>query len=233
MRLRSYSEHSEWTIENAYLKRNVLYYGCCPEPYPDVTAEFTLKRKPLFYVLNLLLPMIFIGVLTLLAFFLPAESGERISFAVTLMLALTVFMLIVADMIPANSEIVPMLGIFFTCVMIEMVLMVFAMCYTLNLHFKEPNAENRIGKWTRAIVYNRLAIYLGVRKRDEEFANANGWSTARKYANGNGPYEEDGFEDVAANKNVVRFTGLNHNDKSDFEKESTSTKLMKKSRQSS
>eukprot|EP00111_Clytia_hemisphaerica_P019011 TCONS_00056209-protein len=229
--LGSYSEHSEWTIKDAYLKRNVLRYGCCPEPYPDVTVELKLKRKPLFYVLNLLLPMIFIGVLTLLAFFLPAESGERISFAVTLMLALTVFMLIVAEMIPASSESVPMLGIFFTCVMIEMVLMVFAMCYTLNLHFKEPNSENRIGKWTRAIVYNRLAIYLGVRKREKKFANVNGHVKANGHVNGNAGYVKDEVEDVALKENnTVRFKESNHNhDEPDSELESTAARLMKKS----
>jgi len=74
--LASYSEHSEWSVDDAYLQRNVLYYGCCPEPYPDITVELVLKRKPLFYILNLLLPMIFIGLLTLLSFFLPAESGK-------------------------------------------------------------------------------------------------------------------------------------------------------------
>ena len=72
-----YTEHSEWKVEDAYLQRNVIYYGCCPEPYPDVTVQLVLKRKPLFYVLNLLLPMIFIGILTLLAFFLPADSGKN------------------------------------------------------------------------------------------------------------------------------------------------------------
>ena len=81
------------------------------------------------------------------------------------MLALTVFMLIVAEMIPASSETIPMLGIFFTCVMIQMVLMVFAMCYSLNLHFKDPTPDNQIGKWTRMIVYNCLAYRLGLRRK--------------------------------------------------------------------
>ena len=82
------------------------------------------------------------------------------------MLALTVFMLIVAEMIPASSETVPMLVIFFTGVMVEMVLMVFAMSYTLNLHLKEPTEYNRIGKWTRKIVYDRLAVVFCIRNRD-------------------------------------------------------------------
>ena len=153
------------------------------------------------------------------------------------MLALTVFMLIVADMIPASSESVPMLGIFFTFVMIEMVLMLSAMCYTLNLHFKEPNAENRIGKWTRAIVYNRLAIHLGIRKREKKFKNTKGHIKPDRYANGkanghandNAAFVKYEVEDVTLKENSVRFKESNHNDEPKFERESTAARLMKKS----
>ena len=145
------------------------------------------------------------------------------------MLALTVFMLIVADMIPASSESIAMLGIFFTFVMIEMVLMVFAMCYTLNLHFREPNAENRIGKWTRAIIYNRLAIHLGIRKREKKFKNIKGHIKPDRYANGNAAFVKDEVEDAALKENSVRFKESNHNDESHFKRESTAARLMKKS----
>ena len=43
-------------------------------------------------------------------FFLPAASGERISLAVTLLLAMTVFMLVIMENIPETSETVPSLG---------------------------------------------------------------------------------------------------------------------------
>ena len=130
--------------------------------------------------------------------------GERISFAVTLMLSLTVFMLIVADMIPASSETIPMLGLFFTCVMIEMVLMVFAMCYSLNLHFKDPSPDNRIGKWTRLIVYDCLALRLGLRKKSGQpiphHVHVNG-KTNNGYANGHAGHDISDLEDIARNGN--------------------------------
>uniref|UniRef100_A0A7M5X2P2 Uncharacterized protein n=1 Tax=Clytia hemisphaerica TaxID=252671 RepID=A0A7M5X2P2_9CNID len=163
----AYTNHSEWALGSAKHVRNVQYYGCCPEPYPDVTVEVVLKRRPLFYVLNLLLPMVLIGFLTLLAFFLPAESGERVSFAVTLLLAMTVFMLIVADMVPASSETIPLLGIFFTCVMIMMVMMVSSMCYILKLYLKTPAEGETIPNWMRRYVYDFLAVKLGYRKRED------------------------------------------------------------------
>eukprot|EP00111_Clytia_hemisphaerica_P016044 TCONS_00047480-protein len=166
----AYTIHSEWHLKSAEHIRNVAYYGCCVEPYPDVTVKIVLERRPLFYVLNLLLPMILIGVLTLLAFYLPAQSGERVSFAVTLLLAMTVFMLIVADMVPASSETIPLLGIFFTAVMVEMVLMVFSMCYVLKLHLIQPDDGEEIGPFMRRFVYDFLSYKFGTRKRRTDFA---------------------------------------------------------------
>jgi len=65
-------------ISEGVLKRNVVKYSCCPEPFPDVTVTLTLKRRSLFYLLNLIFPMVVISMLTMLSFYLPAESGKNI-----------------------------------------------------------------------------------------------------------------------------------------------------------
>lgn len=60
-------------------KRNEMYYECCKEPYPDVTYTITMRRRTLYYGLNLLIPCVLISGLALLVFLLPADSGEKIS----------------------------------------------------------------------------------------------------------------------------------------------------------
>lgn len=64
-------------------KRNELYYDCCKEPYPDVTFTVTMRRRTLYYGLNLLIPCVLISGLALLVFLLPADSGEKISLGET------------------------------------------------------------------------------------------------------------------------------------------------------
>ncbi|KAL0166696.1 hypothetical protein M9458_038540, partial [Cirrhinus mrigala] len=59
--------------------RNELYYDCCKEPYPDVTFVVTIRRRTLYYALNLLIPCVLLSSMTLLIFLLPADSGEKIS----------------------------------------------------------------------------------------------------------------------------------------------------------
>lgn len=74
--------------------------------------------------------------------------GERISLAITLLLAMTVFMLVVADIIPATSDVVPLVGIFFNAVMVEMVIMIVVLCYIMRLYHKDAD-DPPMSLWTR------------------------------------------------------------------------------------
>jgi len=144
--------------------RNEIIYFCCPEPYPDVTFTLILKRRSLFYLINLIFPMIVIGMLTMLSFLLPAESGERISLAITLLLAMTVFMLVVAEIIPPTSEAIPLVAAFFSAAMVEMVLMIIVLCYVMKIYHKAPN-DPPMPLWMRRLVLEWLSFKLGIRKR--------------------------------------------------------------------
>ena len=47
----------------------------------DITFYITIRRKTLFYTVNLILPTVLISFLCVLVFYLPAEAGEKVSFA--------------------------------------------------------------------------------------------------------------------------------------------------------
>ena len=102
---------------------------------------------------------------------------------------MTVFMLIVADLVPASSETIPLLGIFFTAVMVEMVLMVFTMCYVLKLHLKEPDDGKEISPFMRRFVYDFLAIKFQIRKGkrppQRKYSSVNYKMTTKPEQNGN------------------------------------------------
>lgn len=59
--------------------RNEVFYDCCKEPYPAVTFVVAMRRRTLYYALNLLIPCVLLSSMTLLIFVLPADSGEKIS----------------------------------------------------------------------------------------------------------------------------------------------------------
>lgn len=59
--------------------RHEKYYTCCKEPYLDITFNITMRRKTLFYTVNLIIPCMGISFLTVLVFYLPSDSGEKVT----------------------------------------------------------------------------------------------------------------------------------------------------------
>ena len=49
------------------------------EPYPDIIFTLKLRRKTLFYTVNLIIPCVGISFLSVLVFYLPSDSGEKVS----------------------------------------------------------------------------------------------------------------------------------------------------------
>ena len=60
--------------------------------------------------------MIALSFLFLLVFFIPAQSGERMGFGVSILLSLTVYMLVVSEKVPENSNTRSMLGTLFCAI---------------------------------------------------------------------------------------------------------------------
>ena len=69
----------EWDIMAVPAHRRVRHYSCCVEPYPDITFNITLRRKTLFYTVNLIIPCVGISGLSVLVFYLPSDSKEKVS----------------------------------------------------------------------------------------------------------------------------------------------------------
>ena len=97
----------EWEFTAFPAYRRVEYY---PDPYPSVIFTVTLKRKPMYYLFNIALPCVFITFCGMLVFLLPPDSGEKVSMSVTLLLASTVFLLLVSEIMPPQSDVIPLIG---------------------------------------------------------------------------------------------------------------------------
>jgi len=71
-----------------------------------------LTRRSTFYLMNIILPCTLLSVLMLLVFCVPPDAGEKISVGISVLLAFTVFLLMLADSVPRTSLDVPILGQF-------------------------------------------------------------------------------------------------------------------------
>lgn len=170
--LRDYYQSVEWDIMSVPAKRNVKTYPCCPEPYPDITFNITLRRKTLFYTVNLIVPCVGISFLTVLTFYLPSDSGEKISLCVSILLSLTVFFLLLAELIPPTSLVVPLIGKYLLFTMILVTLSILVTVIVLNVHFRSPSTHT-MPTWVKQIFLKALPKLLLMRQPKEQIRIGN------------------------------------------------------------
>ena len=108
--LSNFVSNGEWELVGVKSVRNIIVYTCCPEPFVDVTFMLHIRRRTLYYTYNVLIPCIMLSVLTLLGFWMRPDSGEKVTLGLTVLLAFSVFMLLIAENMPATSNFVPLIG---------------------------------------------------------------------------------------------------------------------------
>ena len=106
----NYVTNGEWSMVGTELSRNAVVYPIGPAVYPDVTVHVLIRRRILYYMLNIILPCVWLNILSLLAFCLPPDAGEKVTLGITVLLSYSVFMLLVAENMPPTSEFVPLIG---------------------------------------------------------------------------------------------------------------------------
>ncbi len=107
----NYRENGVWEISGSSVDRSALYYDFNPGvPYPRLTFRILLSRKFSYYGLNLLLPNLLLLLISLGLFWVPTDSGEKISLGITTMLAFSVYQLLISESIPENSDYTPILS---------------------------------------------------------------------------------------------------------------------------
>ena len=84
-----------------------------PTDWQSIITTLTFKRKSAYYVINILVPCHSIGALMMLVFVIPLESGEKVSFGITVLLAFSVFQVVIAGNMPKTSDSTAILGKFF------------------------------------------------------------------------------------------------------------------------
>ncbi|KAF4071579.1 hypothetical protein AMELA_G00275020 [Ameiurus melas] len=153
--LSDFVENVEWECHGMPAVRNVIMYGCCSDPYPDITYTVLLKRRSSFYIYNLLLPCFLISFLAPLGFYLPADSGEKVSLGVTVLLALTVFQMMVAESMPP-SESVPLIGKYYIATMTMITASTSLTIFIMNIHFCGAEAKP-VPNWAKVLIIDYMA----------------------------------------------------------------------------
>ncbi|XP_006884124.1 PREDICTED: 5-hydroxytryptamine receptor 3C-like [Elephantulus edwardii] len=101
--------------------------------YDQIVFYVAIRRRPILYVINLLVPSSFLVAIDALSFFLPAESENRAPFKITLLLGYNVFLLMMNDLLPASGT--PLISVYFAlCLSLMVVSLLETIFITYLLH---------------------------------------------------------------------------------------------------
>ncbi|KAG1940671.1 5-hydroxytryptamine receptor 3A-like [Pimephales promelas] len=132
--------------------------------YAEMKFTVVIRRRPLFYTVNLLLPSVFLMVMDIVGFYLPPDSGERVSFKITLLLGYSVFLIIVSDTLPATAIGTPLIGVYFVVCMALLVISLTESVLIVRLVHKQ-DLQSRVPQWVKHLVLEKATVLLCIRNR--------------------------------------------------------------------
>ncbi|KAJ8318064.1 hypothetical protein KUTeg_003155 [Tegillarca granosa] len=124
------SPNNQWEIFGYGPKTELLGH------VSSATFYLILRRKSTFIIINLLLPIAFLSLINISVFLLPAASGERMSFAITVLLSLAVYVTIVSEKMP-SSDPVPIFSFYLLSKLVCSCVIVTAVTVGLQIFHKE------------------------------------------------------------------------------------------------
>jgi len=162
MDLSEYYLNVEWDILSVPAERHIKYYPCCPEPYPDIYFNMVIRRKPLFYIVNLIIPCVGIFYLSILVFYLPAQSKQKTALVIAILVSQTLYFTLIIEVIPATSLTLPLLGRYLLFSMVWIAIAVLLTTMVINLHYRQPSTH-KMPKWVRRMFIQKLPRLLFMR----------------------------------------------------------------------
>ncbi len=101
----NYQVNGLWNVyKSAVFKKVSLFDN---NLYESIVYRFHLERKSKYFLFNFLAPCVVLSMVALLMFYVPPESGEKISLGVTVLLSFSVFQFVILERMPETSDYVP------------------------------------------------------------------------------------------------------------------------------
>ncbi|XP_033727663.1 neuronal acetylcholine receptor subunit alpha-3-like [Pecten maximus] len=150
--MKMYSTNGEWSLDKSLAQE---YLGMGPE-VSIIGFSMILTRRSTYFVISMIIPIYLLCFLNPFVFLLPAASGERISYTITMFLSLAVYMTLIGDNMPKVSETIAGISYFILVSMIFSGVIIILTIFTLRC---EAVAEvDKFPTWLITLLKKKKAI---------------------------------------------------------------------------
>ncbi|XP_019296203.2 neuronal acetylcholine receptor subunit beta-3 isoform X1 [Panthera pardus] len=165
---KDFFDNGEWEILNAKGMKGNRRDGTYS--YPFITYSFVLRRLPLFYTLFLIIPCLGLSFLTVLVFYLPSDEGEKLSLSTSVLVSLTVFLLVIEEIIPSSSKVIPLIGEYLLFIMIFVTLSIIVTVFVINVHHRSSSTYHPMAPWVKRLFLQKLPKLLCMKDHMDRYS---------------------------------------------------------------
>ena len=109
--LHNYRDNGIWHLASTSVTKTETHHDTDPNiKYPMLVFTMNMQRKPGYYMESIVIPCLLILVIALSVFWLPPDAGEKVSLGITVLLAFSVFQLVINSSTPATSDYSPIMS---------------------------------------------------------------------------------------------------------------------------
>ncbi|XP_016851796.2 acetylcholine receptor subunit gamma isoform X2 [Anolis carolinensis] len=162
-----FTENGEWAIKHRPAKKIVNAGSFTPDDieYQQIVFFLIIQRKPLFYIINIIIPCVLISSVAVVVYFLPAKAGgQKCTVSINVLLAQTVFLFLIAKKVPETSQDVPLIGKYLTFLLVVTITIVVNAVIVLNVSLRTPNTHS-MSKRVRQVFLHLVPNFLGMHTR--------------------------------------------------------------------
>ena len=161
--LTDFNEHGSWELVNPKADIVRLRDKDVDIGFAAYRLTLTLKRRPDVIMLHTAVPIFLTALLNTMIYFVPVRSGERISFAITILLTFVFFTTSIAEDIPRTAVTTPFVSVIMAimnclCTLNVLVSVVFS---RLSSECIAPVPE-KLKRFTRRVYMMKINKMLGV-----------------------------------------------------------------------
>lgn len=121
-------ENAEWTVMRTWVETAVVG--------SSVEYKIELKRRPMYYVVNLIAPILLLGLINACTFLLPVDSGERVGYGITCFLSYVVLLNMIMGFMPTSAAPLSYLSYYTFIMMMFSAGVAVSTIITIRIHFK-------------------------------------------------------------------------------------------------
>ncbi|CAK9297068.1 unnamed protein product [Gordionus sp. m RMFG-2023] len=129
----------------------------------DITFYLYIRRKTLFYTMNLLAPCIMMSMLSVLVFYLPPDGNEKITLGISILLAIVLFQLVVSRLLPPTSLTIPLIAKYLLFTFVMNLICVLLTVIIVNWNFRAAKTH-QLPNWLRIIFVDVLPKFVFMKR---------------------------------------------------------------------